>query len=83
MLSRHGAILSLLRAGLSPLALLAALQGARAEPAPVPPTQEATKALPRPETLTSPAPANSPISRAMYSGLSSYWPNSLGRPAFG
>lgn len=57
MLSRHGAILSLLRAGLSPLALLAALQGARAEPAPAPPAQEATKALPRPETLTSPTPA--------------------------
>lgn len=56
MLSRHGAIL-LLRASLSPLALLAALPGARAEPAPAPAAQEAQKALPRPETLTSPAPA--------------------------
>ena len=36
-----------------------------------------------PTMLTRPAAANSPISPAMNSGLSSYWPNSLGRPALG
>src|ERR1700753_2383462 len=36
-----------------------------------------------PTMLTRPSRANSPISRDIYSGVSSYCPNSLGRPALG
>ncbi len=36
-----------------------------------------------PARLSQPSRANSPMTRAMWSGVSSYSPNSLGRPALG
>ncbi|NEU13185.1 L,D-transpeptidase family protein [Methylobacterium sp. BTF04] len=60
MLSRHGAVVSSLRASLSPLALLVTLHGAKAQAAPAsaPATQEApARTLTRPDVLATSPPA--------------------------